>query len=78
MEHPGEKVMFRVEKHPLYASHASALIHWEHQKVAAVAKKAAKAKKKSNPKRDGDLPAEPAPKPAMVDPKFEVKQAPQP
>ena len=29
VEHPGEKEMFRVERHLLYASHASALTHWE-------------------------------------------------
>ena len=49
MEHPREKEMFRVERHMLYASHASAVTHWVQQKDAAAAKKAAKAKKKPNP-----------------------------
>ena len=29
VEHPGEKEMFRVERHLLYASHAAAVTHWE-------------------------------------------------
>ena len=68
--------MFRVERHMLYASHASIVTHWEQQKVAVAAKKAAKAKKKPNPKREADPPANPAPKPAKPDPKPEAKQAP--
>ena len=78
VKHPREKAMFRVERHVLYASHASTLTHWEQQKVAAAAKKAAKAKKAPNPKPDANPPAEPAPKPAKPDPKPEAKQAPQP
>ena len=74
VEHPGEKEMFRVERHVLYASHAAAVTHWEQPKAAAVGKKAAKAKKKPNPTPDANQPAEPAPKPA----KPEAKQAPQP
>ena len=66
--------MFRVERHLLYASHPSALTHWEHQKAGATGKKAAKAKK-PNPKPDADSPAEPAPKLAKPDPKLEAKQA---
>ena len=76
MEHLGEKEMFRVERHLLYASHTAALTHWEQQKAAAAGKKAAKAQKKPNPKPDADPPAEPAPKPAKRDPKPEAKQAP--
>ena len=67
VEQPGEKEMFRVERHLLYASHAAAVTHWENQKAAAAGKKAAKAKKKSNPKPDAN-PAEPAPKPAKPEP----------
>ena len=50
VEHPGEKAMFQVETHLLYASHASAMTHWEHQKAAATAHKAAQAKQKPNTK----------------------------
>ena len=50
VEHPGEKEMFRVERHLLYASHAATLTHLEQQKVAAAGKKSAKAKRKPNPK----------------------------
>ena len=78
VEHPGEKEMFRVERHLLYASRAAVVTHWEQQEDAAVGKKAAKAKKKPNPKPDDDPPAEPAPKPAKLEPKPEAKQAPQP
>ena len=78
VEHPGEKEMFRVERHLLYASDAAAVTHWEQQKAAAAGKKAAKAKKKPNPKPDADPPAEPAPKPAKPEPKPEAKQAPEP
>ena len=78
VEHPGEKEMFRVERHLLYASHAVAVTHTENQKAAAAGKKAAKAKNKSNPKPDADPPAEPAPKITKPEPKPEAKQAPQP
>ena len=78
VEHLGEKEMFRVGRHLLYASHAAALTHWEEQKAAAAGKKADKAKKKPNPKPDADAPPEPAPKPAKPEPKPEAKQAPQP
>ena len=78
VEHPGEKEMFRVERHLLYASHAAAVTHWEQRKAAAAGKKAAKAKKKPNPKPDADPPAEPAPKPPKPEPKPEAKQAPKP
>ena len=61
---PGEKEMFRVERHLLYASHAAAVTHWEQQKAVRAAKAKAKTKKKSNPKPDDDPLAEPAPKPA--------------
>ena len=74
VKQPGEKEMFWVERHLLYASHAAAVTHWENQKTAAAGKKAAKAKKKSNPEPD----AEPAPKPAKPEPKPEAKHAPQP
>ena len=67
--------MFRVEGHLLSASLASTLTHWEQQKAADAGKKAAKAKKKPNPKPYADRPAEPAPKPAKLDPKCEAKQA---
>ena len=77
MEHPGEKKMFWVERHLLYASHGAAVTPLEPQKAAAADKKAAKAKKKPNPKPDGDPPAEPATKPAKPDPQPETKQAPQ-
>ena len=76
VEHPGEKEMFRAERHLLYASHAAVVTHWERQKAAATCKKAAKAIKKPNPKQDADPPAEPAPKPAKPEPKPEAKQAP--
>ena len=78
VEHLGEKEMFRVARHLLYASHAAAVTHWENQKAPAASKKAAKAKKTSNPKPDADPPVEPAPKPAKPEPKPEAKQAPQP
>ena len=78
VEHPGEKEMFWVERHLLYASHASTLTHWEQPRAAAASKKASKAKKTPNPKPDADPPAEPAPKPAKPDPKPEAKQALQP
>ena len=78
VEHPGEKEMFRVERHLLYVSHATTITHWGQQKAAAAGKKAAKAKKKPNPKLDADPPAEPAPKPAKPEPNLEAKQAPQP
>ena len=78
MEHPGEKEIFRVERHLLYAYHAAALTHWEQQKAAAAGKKAVKAKIKPNPKPDGDPPAEPAPMPAKPESKHEAKQAPEP
>ena len=29
VEYPGEKEMFRVERHLLYATHAAAMTHWE-------------------------------------------------
>ena len=77
VEHPGEREMFRVERHLLYASHAVAVTHWENQKAAKAAK-TAKAKGKSNPQPDADPPVEPAPKPAKPEPKPEAKQAPQP
>ena len=70
--------MFRVERHLLYASHASALNHWEQHKALGAAKKAANAKKKPNPKPDADPSAEPRPKPAKPDPKPEAEQAPEP
>ena len=76
MKHPGEREIFRVERHLLYAS--AALTHWEQPKAAAARKKAAKAKKKPNPKPDAYPPAEPAPKPTKPEPKPEAKQAPQP
>ena len=63
VEHPGEKEMFRVERHLLYASHCAAVTHWEQHKAAIAGKKAAKAKKKPNAKPDVDPPAEPPPKP---------------
>ena len=63
MEHPGEKEMFRVERHLPYASHAAAVTHWEQQKVATACKNAAKAEKKPDTKPDAAPPAEPAPKP---------------
>ena len=78
VEYPGEKEMFRVERHLLYASHAAAVTHWENQKGDRAAKAKAKAKKKSNPKPSAHPPAEPAPKPAKPEPKPEAKQAPQP
>ena len=78
MEYPGEKEMFRVERHLLYASNAAAVTHWERQKADRAAKAKAKTKKKSNPKPDADPPAEPAPKPAKPEPRPEAKQAPQP
>ena len=78
LEHPGEKEMFWVERHMLYASHAALGSHREQQNAAAAGKKAAKAKKKPNPKSDGDPPAKPAPKPAKPEWKPEAKQAPQP
>ena len=46
VEHPGEKEMFRVDRHLFYASHAAAGTHWEQQKATAAGKKAAKVKKK--------------------------------
>ena len=73
VENPREKEMFRAEGHMLYASHASAMTHWERQKAAAAAKKAAKAKKKPNPKPDTHPPA---PKRAKPDPTREARQAP--
>ena len=76
VEHPGEKEMFRAERHLLYASNAAAVTHWLSQKAARAAKAKAKAKKESNPKPDADLPAEAAPKPAKAEPKPEAKQAP--
>ena len=57
VEHPGENEMFRVERKLLYASHAVAVTHWEQHKAAAAGNKAAKAKKKPNPKPDADPPA---------------------
>ena len=72
MEHRGEKEMFRVERHLLYASRASAVSHWERQKAVAAGKKAHKAKKKPNPKRDADPAPEPAPKPPKAKPKLEA------
>ena len=79
VEHPGEKEMFRVERHLMDASHAAPLTHWEQQQAAAAGKKAAKSTKKNpNPKPDADLPAEPAPKPAKPELKPEAKQAPHP
>ena len=78
VEHPRDKELFRVERHLLYASHAAAVTHWEHQKAAVAGKKAAKAKKKPNPKPDANPPAEPASKPAKLETKPEAKQAPQP
>ena len=48
MDHPGEKEIFRFERHMLYASHAAAVTHWEQQKSTLAAQKAAKAKKKPN------------------------------
>ena len=75
VEYPREKEMFQVERHPLYATHAAAVTHWEVQKAA---KAEAKTKKKSNPKPDADPPAEPAPKPAKPEPKPEAKHAPHP
>ena len=77
VEHPMEEELFRVERHLLYASHAAAVTHWENQKAAAACKKAAKAKRGSNPKADADPPAEPASKLAKPEPKPEAKQAPQ-
>ena len=74
VEHLGEKEMFQVERHLLYASHAAAVTHGEQQKAAPTGKKAAKAKQKPNPK----LNAEPAPKAAKPEPKPEAKEAPQP
>ena len=68
VEYPGEKEVFRFERHLLYASHAAAGTHWENQKADRAAKAKAKAKKKSNPKPDADPPAEPAPKPAKANP----------
>ena len=78
VEHPGEKEMFRVERHLLYASHAAAVTHWEQQKAAAEGRKAAKAKKKPNPKPHADPPAEPHPsaKPAAQPPAQTHAQAP--
>ena len=73
VEHPGEKEMFRIEKHLFYDSHAAAVTHWEQQKAVAAGKKAAKAKKKPNPKTDADPPAEPVSKPAKPEPKPETK-----
>ena len=79
VEHGEEKEMFRAERHLLYASHASAMTHWEQQKVATAAKKAAKpAKKNPNPKMDADQPVELPFKPAKDDFKPEAKQAPPP
>ena len=73
-EHPGEREMFRVERHLLYASHALTLTLWLQQKAAAAAKKAAKmTKKKPTPKPDADPPAEAASKPAKPNPKIEAK-----
>ena len=57
VEHPGEKEMFWVERHLLYAFDVAAVTHWEQQKAAAAGKKAANAKKKPNPKPDADPPA---------------------
>ena len=74
--HPGEQEMSRVERHLLYASHASTAHHWEHQKAAAIANKDSNAKKEPNPKQDGDPPAEPPHKPAQPDAKLEAKRAP--
>ena len=76
VEHPGEKEIFRIERHLLYALHAAAVTHCELQKAAAAGKKAAKAKKKANPKSDVDTPAEPALKPTKPEPKPEAKPAP--
>ena len=78
VEHPGEKEMLRVERHPFYASHAAALTHGEQQKAAAAGKKAAKAKKKPNPRPDVDPPVEAAPKPAKPEHKPGATQAPRP
>ena len=78
VEYPGEKEMFWVERHLLYASHAATVTHWELQKADGAAKAKVKSKKKSNPKPDADPLAEPAPKPAKPEPKPEAKQAPQP
>ena len=77
MEHPGEKVMFRVERHLLYASHAAAVTHLEQQKAAPAGKKAAKAKNKPNPNPDAVPPAQPAPKPAKQAPQPKPKAAPE-
>ena len=54
VRHPREKGMFRVERHPLCASHASVVTHWVLQKVVVAATKAAKAKRKAYPKSDAD------------------------
>ena len=78
MEHLGKKAIFRVEEPMLYASHASAVTGWEHQKAVAAANKAAKAKKKPNPKQEGYPPAEPAHKPTKPDLKPKAKRPPQP
>ena len=74
VEHPGEKEIFRVERHVLYASHAAAVTHWEQQKVAAAGKKAAEAKRKPNPKRDADPPAEPAPSWLSLNPSLRLRR----
>ena len=78
VEHLGEKEMFRVERHLLYASHGAAVTYREQQKAAAASKKAASAEKNPNPKLYADPPAGPAPKPTKPEPKPEVEQAPQP
>ena len=69
VDHPGEKEMFRVERHLLCACHAAAVTHWEQHKAAVAGKKAAKGKKKPHPKPDANPPGEPAPKPPKLEPK---------
>ena len=57
VEHPGEKEMFRVDRHLLYACHASAPTRWEQQNTTAATNKPPKTKTKPNPKSDADPPA---------------------
>ena len=69
MEYPGEKEMFAIERHVLYASHAAVVTHWEQHKAAKKPKHKANAK----PPVGVDPLAERAPKPTKPNPKPEPK-----
>ena len=74
MEHRGEKEIFRVDRHLLYASHASTATHWEQWKVAVAVRKAAKPKKKPNPKPGPDPPPRPALSPQSLTPTLRLSK----